>query len=103
MIFLEFFLITYNIKHPSISVFLLIKRIPLINRLLFLVLLDVVEAKGENFENHFVQNLHPVFFFVFCCHSQLIWILLVNFDLPQIEVRVITNVDPTFFVLPLLL
>ena len=38
----------------------------LINRLLLSVLLDVVEAKGEDLEDDFVQNFHPVFFFVFC-------------------------------------
>ena len=34
------------------------------------VLLDVVEAQSEDFEDDFIQNFHPVFFFVFSFHFQ---------------------------------
>lgn len=36
--------------------------------IVFLVLLDVVEAKGQDLNNHFKKDFRPVFFFVFCFH-----------------------------------
>ena len=46
--------------------------------LLFSVLLNVIEAKSENFENHFVQNFHPIFFVVFCLHRLRLLFLFVG-------------------------
>ena len=33
------------------------------------VLLEVIEAEGEDFEDDFIQNLYPVFFFRFLFHK----------------------------------
>ena len=46
--------------------------------LLFSVLLNVIEAKSENFENHFIQNFHPIFFVVFCLHRLRLLFLFVD-------------------------
>ena len=33
------------------------------------MLLNVIEAKGEDFKNHLKKDFRPVSFIVFCCHS----------------------------------
>ena len=46
--------------------------------LVFAVLLNVVEAKGEDLHDHLKKDFRPVFFFVFCFH------VFIFFDLLQL-------------------